>query len=124
MRTTALILAVLAMAAFDFDHAAAQEADQELTLTGCLAQESGEGEEAEFVLSHLTGTDIMAETVELIPGEDINLEPHVGHTVEVTGTVAADDAEEGMAEESEEESELHLEVTALSHVAASCPADS
>lgn len=123
MRTIALILAALALTAFDLGHATAQEVGQELTLTGCLAQETEEGEDAEFTLGQLSGADIAAETAELLPGEDVDLAPHVGHTVEVTGTVAGSD-DEGMEEEGEEENELHLNVTGLRHIEASCPSGS
>lgn len=129
MRTIALILAAFGLTAFGFGHTTAQEVGQELTLSGCLAQEAAEGEQAEYTLSQLSGADIAAETVELIPGEDVDLAPHVGHTVEVTGTVAEGDAGEGMSEEGEQESEaeeneLHLNVTGLRHIEASCPSGS
>lgn len=117
MRSIALILAVLALTAWDPGHVSAQDAGQALSLTGCLAQETDDDGETTFILADLVDAEISAETVVLIPGEDVNLNPHVGHTVEATGTVAEEEADEDAVDK------LHLHVIALSHIAASCPSD-
>lgn len=122
-------LAAILLVAPGLSPAAAQEAGQELSLTGCLAQEaeeSGEMEmEMEYLLEQVTGEGIMADEAELVAGEGVDLAPHVGHTVEVTGTVIDEDEDEGAVQEGEEEEEmeedhLHLRVTGLRHISASC----
>lgn len=115
--------------------AAAQEVGQSVTVTGCLAQED-EGGEPEFLLEN---TDWEADEVELMAAEGVNLAPHVGHTVEVGGTLVGDDdegyedddGEAGMQEEADEaegegmdeDGDLHISVTQLTHLAASCDSD-
>lgn len=89
---------------------AAQEAQESQSFTGCLAQVEADDGQMEFVLQHISGEDVMVDQIELEAAEGVNMSPHVGHTVTVTGTA--------MHEEGEEEMELH--VTNLQHVSASC----
>lgn len=134
MRKLGPFLGVLLFALFQPGIAAAQEVGQSVTVTGCLAQED-EGGETEFLLEN---TDLEADEVELMAAEGVNLAPHVGHTVEVGGTIVGDDegyedddGEAGMQEEADEAEEedmdeagdLHISVTKLTHLAASCDSD-
>ena len=122
MRTLAVTLAVVSLAAVTGTPAQAQEAADELVLTGCLAQETDEGE-TEFILRNISSEAIDAAEVDLVPGEDMDLSPHVGHTVEITGAIIPEAEDEmGMEEEAdtEEEGEVVLQVKAMSHIAATC----
>lgn len=121
MRRLIPLLAILVMASWSVGPAMAQEIGDELSATGCLAQDDdGEGE---FVLRNARVGESAVAEIDLVPAEDVTLAPHVGHTVEIAGVVIADadeddDMEEGETEESGDE--LHARVTAMSHVAASC----
>lgn len=135
MRKPGPFLVVLLFGLFQPGLAAAQEVGQSVTVTGCLAQEE-EGGETEFLLEN---TDWEAEEIELMAAEGVNLAPHVGHTVEVGGTIVGDDdegyedddGEAGMQEEADEAEEegmdeagdLHINVAKLTHLAASCDSD-
>jgi hypothetical protein len=135
MRKLGPFLGVLLFGLFQPGIAAAQEVGQSVTLTGCLAQED-EGGETEFLLEN---TDWEADEVELMATEGVNLAPHVGHTVEVGGTIVGDDDEgyedddgeagmQGEADEADDEGmdedgDLHIGVTKLTHLAASCDSD-
>ncbi|HSR41936.1 MAG TPA: hypothetical protein VLL48_07185 [Longimicrobiales bacterium] len=105
--------------------AEAQTVGETVRLTGCLAQDEDDGE-TEYLLEHAVnamGEDVSATEIELIPGGGVNLAPHVGHTVEVSGAVVADDEEDEGEEtemEDEDENELHIRVRELGHVSASC----
>ena len=116
MRKLGPFLGVLLFGLFQPGIAAAQEVGQSVTVTGCLAQED-EGGETEFLLEN---TDWKANEVELMAAEGVNLAPHVGHTVEVGGTIVGDDdegyeddGEAGMHEEADEAEEEGLEQSAL-----------
>lgn len=112
---------------------AAQEVGESVVVTGCLAQEEDD-EGIEFLLEHAAGELASFAEIELMPDEGVDLSAHVGHTVEVTGVVVADDDEDEEAAEAEEvemeeeaemaeegdENELHVRVTGLAHVAATC----
>ena len=86
-----------------------------VTVTGCLAKGHGQGE---FQLSHATGGG--ADKYELIAGKGVDLNAHVGHKVEVTGEKASEAAEKG-SEKKEGTPHEHIKVSALKHVAATCP---
>ena len=126
MRNRIPMLVIMAFAAIGFRPAAAQEIGQTVSITGCLVQEDDDGE-VEFLLEGaVLGQNAVAE-VELVAGDGVSLAGHVGHTVEVTGVVVADEEEEeDEGEEAEEEDEdddddeLHIRVSDLGHVAASC----
>lgn len=112
MRKLILILGILAFAALDPASATAQEVGQELTLQGCLVEGTGDTD-AEYVLEGIGSDAIDADRLNLVPAEGVEIGAHVGHTVEVSGSVVAE-TDEG------ETDELALRVTQLSHIAASC----
>ena len=122
MRRLIPLLAMLIIAAWHVAPAAAQEVGDALTATGCLAQD--DDGEPEFVLANALRGEATVAEIDLGAAEGVALAPHVGHTVEITGVVIADDDEDEDEEEGEEEegdeNELHARVTAMSHVAASC----
>ena len=120
MRHITPLIAVLAFAAVSATPAVAQEEAQEVSLTGCLAEESHE-DETVYVLTHVDSDAVDVQKVALRAGEGVNLAPHVGHKVEATGAVAA---MESHGEMGEEKSGMHaLKVTNLGHIAATCPED-
>lgn len=109
-----------------------------VTLTGCLQL----GDEAgTFELDPVTESseEIDARALELVPADDLDLSAHVGHEVRVTGEkMDAEGAhEEGYEEEgyagetgaeatgagrtaAHEGQELHVKVTELEHISATC----
>lgn len=87
----------------------------EVTVTGCLAKASAEGE---FQLTHASGGD--AETYALAAGEGIDLGPHVGHKVELAGSLAAK-AEGKSAGDGTKAADAALTVSSMKHLAAECP---
>lgn len=108
--------------------AGAQDVGETVALTGCLAEDD-DGDEYE--LRGVADDATAAEEIELMAGEGVNLANHVGHTVEAIGTVVADDDAEGeddgaeddaddMEDMADEDDDLHVRVTTLNHVAASC----
>jgi len=133
MRKLGLLFVVLLFGLFDAGTAAAQEMGATVDLQGCLASES-EGGQTEFMLENVADTE--ANEIELTAAEGVNLSPHVGHTVEIQGTVVGDDdegaedddaaemeEEAGEAEGMDEDGDLHVTVTGLTHLAASCGND-
>lgn len=105
--------------------ASAQAVGESVTMTGCLAEDDDGGE---YELRGVSDDVTSAEEIELMAAEGVNLANHVGHTVEAIGTVVADDDEDGddgaddddMEEMADEDDDLHVRVTTLNHVAASC----
>jgi hypothetical protein len=74
------------------------------SMTGCLAKGSDEGT---FTLTNVEG----AVSTVAIPQSTVDLGGHVGHKVEITGTTI-----EGA------DPKVHaMQVTAMKHLAASCP---
>ena len=137
MRRLVLVLGMIVFGLVDAGPIAGQEVGQPITLAGCLVQEDDDGDEVEFLLDNVTGAAAAAEEIELVPAEGVELAAHVGHMVEVSGVVIAnedDDADEDDADEDDEddhddddedddeddENELHIRVTRLGHQAASC----
>ena len=130
------IVLVLGMIAFGFVYAgptAGQEVGQPITLAGCLVQEDEDGDEVEFLLDNVTGPAAVFEEIELVPAEGVELAAHVGHMVEVSGVVIADEDdddedededddedEENDEDDDDDENELHIRVARLGHQAASC----
>ncbi len=112
MRGIVLVFGMIVFGLIDAGPTAGQEVGEDITLAGCLVQEDGDGDEVEFLLENVTGAAVTAEEIELVPAEGVNLAPHVGHMVEVSGVVIADD--------DEDENELHIRVTRLGHRATSC----
>lgn len=83
---------------------AAAQAAEEHKMTGCLAKGAEGGS---FVLAHVEGSG----TTVAIAEAAVDLAPHVGHKVEISGeTVPGSDPK------------VHtMKVTAMKHLAASCP---
>ncbi len=83
-----------------------------VTVTGCLAQ----GDEAnEFSIKDESG-----KTYGLL-GSRVNLKPHLGHKVTITGTPAEEKKEKQEAKTGKPEESEHLRVTNLKMVSTSCP---
>jgi hypothetical protein len=111
-----------------------------VTLKGCLAAgeepntfklaniQPPEGEPAPGEMVGTTGIK-QGGAVRLIGTDDLKLEPHKGHTVEVTGTLVppSDTAQEPPAEPDptragqDREEEMRLNVKSFKHVDATCP---
>lgn len=127
MRRFGVCLSLAAVLAFAF--AAAPEAKGQKkkggggvhSMTGCL--QKGEGNT--FTLTNVEGSG--PKTVEIVGmASGVNLSPHVGHKVEITGTAvstkAAAKAEGAKGREKKEErGEHHMRATAVKMIAASCP---
>lgn len=124
MRPIVLVLGMIVFGLVEAGPTAGQEVGESITLTGCLVQEDGDGDEVEFLLENVSGAEVTAEEIELVPAEGVNLAPHVGHTVEVSGVVIADDDEDEHEDEDEDEdddeNDLHIRVDRLGHQATSC----
>jgi len=89
------------------------------SMIGCL--QKGEGNT--FTLTNVEGSG--PKTVELVGTAGVNLSPHVGHKIEVTGTeVGAKRAAkmEGAKgkEKKEERGEHHMQVQSMKMIAGSC----
>ncbi len=128
MKQLGVCLSVVAL--FGFMLAAAPEAKGQKkkaaggaphSMTGCL--QKGEGNT--FTLTNVEGSG--PKTVEVVGmASGVNLAPHVGHKVEITGTTvgmkAAAKAEGAKgSEKKEERGEHHMRVTALKMISATCP---
>jgi hypothetical protein len=100
------------------------------SLTGCLQK----GDEANtFWLTNATGGPAGVDKFELIGAPaSLKMSEHIGHKIEVRGhAVGAGEAEKiehgkmkGMAkkaEKKEEQGERHFKVTAMKHIAPTCP---
>lgn len=124
MRGIVLVFGMIVFGLIDAGPTAGQEVGQSITLTGCLVQEDGDGDEVEFLLENVSGAEITAEEIELVPAEGVILAPHVGHMVEVSGVVIADDDEDEDEDEDEDDedddADLHIRVARLGHQATSC----
>ena len=91
----------------------AQEAPKVHSMTGCLKAGPTPGS---YVLTDLaTGSKTVG-----IVSSAANLAPHVGHKVELTGTAVPE--EEALKENKDVPKAPHyLKVTAMKHIASSCP---
>jgi hypothetical protein len=110
-----LILAVLVVAcAFTISMGtSAQEAPKEHSMTGCLKAGPTPGSYM------LTDLEKGPKTVGIV-SSTVNLAPHVGHKVEITGTAVPE--EEAMKENKDVPKAPHyMKVTAMKHIAATCP---
>jgi len=119
------LAAVLALALAAAPEAKGQKkkapASKAHTMTGCL--QKGEGNT--FTLTNVDGSG--PKTVEIAgTAAGVNLSPHVGHKIEITGTTigakAAARAEGAKGKEKKEErGEHHMQVQSMKMIAASCP---
>ncbi|MDQ2947105.1 MAG: hypothetical protein M3Y27_14385 [Acidobacteriota bacterium] len=83
-----------------------------VTVTGCLAQ----GDEAnEFSIKDESG-----KTYGLL-GSRVNMKPHLGHKVTVTGTPTKEKKEKQESKTGKPEESEHLRVTNLAMVSTTCP---
>ena len=118
MRITlvAIALAATAVALVGASGPAQADGGKTASYTGCLAK----GDEAGTF--ELTNVGEAKDEYELVGGGK-DLEAHVGHKVEVKGTlVSSKEAAAATGEKSESETgHKHLRVTSMSHIAASCP---
>jgi hypothetical protein len=91
----------------------AQEAPKVHTMTGCLKTGPTPGS---YMLTDLAKGP---KTVGIVSSA-VNLAPHVGHKVELTGTAVPE--EEAMKENKEVPKAPHyMNVTAIKHMSSSCP---
>jgi hypothetical protein len=106
--------------------AAAAKAGGAHTMTGCLAKGA---EPNTYMLTQIEGTGAKQAELINVPAT-LNLAPHVGHKVAITGTSvsakAAARAEAGMkkpmkGEKKDEAAEHHMAPTALKMISPSCP---
>jgi hypothetical protein len=90
------------------------------SMTGCLQKGS---EASTYELTNVEGSG--PKTVEIVgTSKGVDLAPHVGHKVTVTGTaVAAKTAakKEGTKDTKEEQGEHHMKISAVKMVSATCP---
>ena len=92
---------------------AAEQTSREATLTGCLGGPNGQGV---YTLTN----DKHKKGVEVSSAEGIDLKPHVGHEVKLTGTWAKSGAAIAEKEKGNEKGERHFKATNVAHVADTC----
>lgn len=92
MRRAILTLGTFALMATGFSPLSAQEAEQDLTLTGCLVQKEAQGDEVAFRLEGATDEALSAREIHIVAAEGVSLAEHVGHTIEITGAPVAAEA--------------------------------
>ena len=122
MKRLGTMLSVLALSALAFGAVAEAKGQKKAaavhSMSGCL--QKGEGNT--FTLTNVEGKG--PKTVEIVSmATGVNLAPHVGHKIEITGTtVAAKQAAkmEGTTKQ-EEKSEHPMRVQSMKMIAASCP---
>jgi len=91
----------------------AQEAPKVHSMTGCL--KAGPTPDSYMLTDLLSGPKTVG-----IVSSSVNLAPHVGHEVELTGTAVPE--EEAFKENKEVPKAPHyLKVTAMKHISSSCP---
>ena len=136
MRKLVALFLALAFLGLDAGLAAAQDAEAAhptVTLTGCLAQADDDGETG-YELTGIDSDAIDGDAVELSAGQGVNLAPHVGHTVDITGMIITAEMASQMGamnapedhpdmEDAGDDDESYVYVTSMSHVAASCETD-
>jgi len=115
-KTHWLIAALIGLLALGAEESEAQRVGSTVSLAGCLVQDEDDADE--FVLEDAAGVD--ADEIELIAGPGVDLAANVGRTVAISGTVIADDDEDGDDGDEGEENELHVRVTAVRHVGPAC----
>lgn len=119
MTTVVVCAVVVSVIAASTAQAGDKKGSSVVRATGCLQKGS---EANSYVLSNASGGG----TYELLPAAGVNLAPHVGHKIEVTGSTvkpnkaAKAEGEKG-ASKKEERGERHLEVRAVKMIAAACP---
>jgi hypothetical protein len=91
----------------------AQDAPKTHSMTGCLRAGTAPG------TYELTDLEKGPKMVGIV-SSDVNLAPHVGHKVEITGT-AVPEAEAMKENKDVPKSPHYMKVTAMKHIAATCP---
>ncbi len=86
---------------------------KETTLTGCLR---GPNDQGVYTLTSSKHNKM----VEVGSAEGIDLKPHVGHEVKLTGTWAKSGAAIAEKEKGNEKAERHFEATKVTHIAGTC----
>ena len=87
-------------------------APKEHSMTGCLAKGTEPG------TYMLTDLEKGPKSVGIV-SSSVNLAPHVGHKVELTGTAVP--AKEAEADSKVPKAAHYMKITAMKHVAATCP---
>ncbi len=91
----------------------AQEAPKVHSMTGCL--KAGEAPDTYM----LTDLEKGPKTVGIV-SSTVNLKPHIGHKVEITGT-AVPEAEAMKENKDVPKAPHYMKVTAMKHISATCP---
>ena len=113
MKKSILAVLIVACALIISMGTSAQEAPKVHSMTGCLRAGTAPGS---YMLSDL---EKGPKTVGIV-SSPMNLAPHVGHKVEITGTAVPE--EEAMKENKDVPKSPHyMKVTAMKHIAATCP---
>lgn len=99
MRRAILTLGTFALMATGFGPLSAQEAEQDLTLTGCLVQKEAQGDEVAFRLEGAGDEALSAREIHILAAEGVRLGEHVGHTIEITGAPVTAEAAAELAPE-------------------------
>jgi hypothetical protein len=113
----ALALAAIPLAA---DAVAQKKGGGSHSMTGCLQK----GNDAKmYKLTNVEGTG--PKEVEIVgTAKDVDLAPHVGHKVTITGTTVSASAAakaEGEKDVKKEKGEHHMRITAVKMISATCP---
>ena len=87
-------------------------APKEHSMTGCLAKGTEPG------TYMLTDLEKGPKSVGIV-SSSVNLAPHVGHKVELTGTAVP--AKEAEADSKVPKAPHYMKITAMKHIAATCP---
>lgn len=119
----ALALAAIPLAAgsqTEKEPAAQKKAAGSHSMTGCLQK----GDDAKtYKLTNVEGSG--PKEVEIVEvAKDVDLAPHVGHKVTITGTTVSTSAAakaEGEKDTKKEAGEHHMRVTAMKMVSTTCP---
>lgn len=92
--------------------AQAQQAPKEHSMTGCLAK----GTEPNTYM--VTDVEKGPKTIGIV-SSTVNLAPHVGHKIEVTGTAVP--AEEAEADKNVPKAPHYMKLTAIKMISTTCP---
>jgi hypothetical protein len=115
----ALAAVPLSLSAQDEKEAAQKKAGGSHSMTGCLAKGGADA----YKLTNVEGTG--PKEVEIVGmAKGVDLAPHVGHKVTITGTAVAAKAAakaEGEKDVKKEAGEHHMRITAVKMVSATCP---
>jgi len=112
MRTVVVLTAVVFTCGLGI---AAQQAEKEHSMTGCLQKSS------DAKTLWLTHPERGNKTVE-ISATTVNLAPHVGHKIEITGTTdTAQEEKQAKVQKGTEKTDHFMKITAMKMIASKCP---